>query len=336
MQRITKALLRPIAKSLALVGLALAAASLPSITLAQAKIPLIYSDVVSENDPRTAVLRESFGKCLGADFEFKDYHGGTLFKQGTEHTAMQRGNLDMANLAVFDFFNQVPQASILGTAYLFRDTAHMRKVFNSGVFNELLQQIESKANIKVLSNPYIGTRHVSIKGNKRIDKPSDLAGVKLRMPPGEGWQFVGTALGANPVPVAFPELYTAMQTGTVDAQDNPLPALLQNKFYEVSNQVILTGHLIATNMMAISLTKWKALSPVQQQKMQSCANGFESALDAMILRDEATQANDLKAKGMTIHTPDREAFRTHVLDQFKKSKFSKDWPPGLLEKISAQ
>jgi TRAP-type transport system periplasmic protein len=324
--------LRPLVKSIALAALIGAS----SIAVSQTKIPIVYSDVVSENDPRTGVLRESFGKCLGAEFDFKDYHGGTLFKQGTEHTAMQRGNLDMGNLAVFDFFNQVPQASIMGTAYLFRDTTHMRKAFNAGVFNDLFKQIEEKANIKVLSNPYIGTRHVSIKGNKKIDKPSDLAGVKLRMPPGEGWQFVGTALGANPVPVAFPELYTAMQTGTVDAQDNPMPALLQGKFFEVSNQVILTGHLIATNMMAISLNKWKTLTPAQQAKMQSCANGFESALDAMILRDEATQVNDLKAKGMTIHTPDREAFRTHVLDQFKKSKFSKDWPAGLLDKVNAQ
>jgi TRAP-type transport system periplasmic protein len=336
MRQPTKLSVRQLAVSAAVASAALLGASLPGVVQAQAKVQIIYSDVVSENDPRTSVLRESFGKCLGAEFDFKDYHGGTLFKQGTEHTAMQRGNLDMGNLAVFDFITQVPQVSILGTPYLFRDAAHMRKTYNAGVFNDLFQQLEAKSNIKVLSNPYIGTRHVSLKGNKRIDKPADLAGVKLRMPPGEGWQFIGTALGANPVPVAFPELYTAMQTGTVDAQDNPLPALLQNKFYEVSNQVILTGHLIATNFMAISTSKWKTLSPAQQQKMQSCANGFESALDAMILRDEATQANDLKAKGMTIHTPDREAFRNHVLDQFKKSKFSKDWPAGLIEKVSAQ
>ena len=189
--------------------------------MAQQKVEITYSDTVPETDIRTATLRKEFGQCLGDQFDFKDYHGATLFKQGTELTAMQRGNLDMANLAIYDLYNQVPESSILGTAYLYRSYDHMRKVYNSGVLNDLMKDIEDKAKIKVLSNPYIGTREVNLKGDKKIMTPADLAGVKLRMPGGEGWQFVGEALGANPTPMAFTEVYTALQTGAIDGQDNP-------------------------------------------------------------------------------------------------------------------
>ena len=89
-------------------GSALAALCLSaSVAMAQEKVELIYSDTVPESDIRTTTLRKEFGECLGDGFDFKSYHGATLFKQGTELTAMQRGNLDMASLAVFDFYNCV-------------------------------------------------------------------------------------------------------------------------------------------------------------------------------------------------------------------------------------
>jgi TRAP-type C4-dicarboxylate transport system substrate-binding protein len=174
--------------------------------LAQDVVALTYSDTVQETDRRSAILRDTFATCLGAGFKFEPYFGATLFKQGTELTAMQRGNLDMAALAIFDFYNQVPEASILGTAYLFRDYDHMRKVYNSEELKPLLTTIEDKTGIKILAWPYIGTRHVNIRGDKKVMTPADLSGVKLRMPGGEGWQFVGEALGANPTPLAFSEV----------------------------------------------------------------------------------------------------------------------------------
>ncbi len=303
--------------------------------MAQQKVEITYSDTVPENDIRTATLRKAFGECLGDQFDFKDYHGATLFKQGTELTAMQRGNLDMANLAIYDLYNQVPESSILGTAYLFRSYDHMRKVYDSGVLNDLMKDIEDKAQIKVLSNPYIGTRHVNIKGDKQIMTPADLAGVKLRMPGGEGWQFVGEALGANPTPMAFTEVYTALQTGAIDGQDNPLPADKDMKFYEVTNQIILTGHLIANNLHSISLSKWNSLTPDQQAKVQECSVNFQKALDEVTLKREAELVDFFKGEGLKVYEPNKEAFRTHVLDAYAKSKFSADWPKGLLDKINA-
>jgi len=300
------------------------------------KVEIIYSDTVPENDDRTQILRKEFGQCLGDEFEFKDYHGATLFKQGTELTAMQRGNLDMANLAIYDFYNQVPTTSILGAAYLYRDYDHMRKVWASGALDELLKEIEDKAKVKVLSNPYIGTRHLNLRGDKKVMTPADLEGVKLRMPGGEGWQFVGEALGANPTPMAFTEVYTALQTGAIDGQDNPLPTDKDMKFYEVTDQIILTGHLIANNQHSIRLSKWNTLTPEQQAKLQECSLNFQTHLDAVTRKRESELADFFRSEGLEVYTPDVEAFRNHVLKAYANSKFSKDWPEGLIDKINAE
>ncbi|MWB77163.1 C4-dicarboxylate ABC transporter [Pseudooceanicola sp. 216_PA32_1] len=303
-------------------------------TSAQEKVELIYSDTVQETDRRSTILREVFSTCLGDGFEFKPYFGATLFKQGTELTAMQRGNLDMGALAIFDFYNQVPEASILGTAYLFRDYDHLRAVYDGDVLDDLVAKMEETTNIKVLAWPYIGTRHVNIRGDKKVMTPADLDGVKLRMPGGEGWQFVGEALGANPTPLAFTEVYTALQTGAVDGQDNPLPADKQMKFYEVTNQIILTGHLISANVFTISRQKWESMTEAQQAKVQECSIEFQKALDASTIQQEAELVEFFKGEGLSVYEPDKKAFRDHVLEVFRNSKFSKDWPEGLLEKIN--
>lgn len=313
---------------------ALGATGLPSLGSAQAKVPLLYSDIVPEIDPRTTILREVFGGNLGADFEFKSHHGGTLFKQGTEAVAIQRGNLDMANIAPFDVLSQVPAFSILTIPYIFRDVEHMHKMWASDVGRELTAMLDEKMGLKILANPYIGTRHMSLKPKKKIMKPADLAGVKLRMPPGEGWQFVGTALGANPTPMPFTEVYTGLQTGAIDAQDNALPANKNMKFYEVTSQISLTGHMVAANHFVIGSKKWASLSADQQKRVQDAALKTEKAITAMAVKEEGELVDFFKKQGLDVYTPDLPAFRSHVLDVYAKSKYAKDWIPGMMERIT--
>lgn len=323
-------------RRLLLSGTALAAGPLllrPAA--AQAKVALVYSDTVTEQDPRAAILRDVFGGALGTEFDFKPYFGATLFRQGTEPVAMQRGNLDMANLAAFDVQKQIPAWSIVTTPYVFRDLAHMQKVFASDVGRQLFKAMEEQMGIKVLAVPYIGTRHLNLKPKKKIMTPADLAGIKLRMPGGEGWQFVGTSLGANPTPMAFTEVYTALQTGAIDAQDNPLGANKVMKFYEVTTQIVLTGHLIANNLFAIALKKWQSLTPAQQQRLQAAADKFAQAVTQQALKDESELVSFFKAEGLDIYTPDVAAFRKHVLETYSKSKFAADWPAGMLDRINA-
>lgn len=321
----------------AVLACGIAASAIATTLPAQAAdtVELIYSDTVPENDIRTTTLREAFGSCLGEGFSFTSYHGATLFKQGTELTAMQRGNLDMGNLAPFDFYNQVPSTSILGTPFLFRDYEHMRAVFDSDVLDDMLAEIEDKAKVKIIAFPYIGARHLGYVGEERIMSPADLDGVKLRMPPGEGWQFVGTAMGATPVPVPFTEVYTALQTGAIDGQDNGFPAVRNMKFDEVINHIGKTSHLIAANLFTISMSKWNSMSEDQQATVQGCADNFEAALDQVTLDQEAEFETDMIANGLDVYMPDNAAFQSHVIEVYQNSKYSSDWPEGLIDEILA-
>ncbi|NCX54624.1 MAG: C4-dicarboxylate ABC transporter [Rhodobacterales bacterium] len=317
-------------------GLTAAAVSLcVSVGGASAQVELVSSDTVNPSNDRAKLLTSVFGTCLGDGFDFKPYHGATLFKQGTELNAMQRGNLDMAPVAIPDLYNQVPESSILSAAYLYRDYDHMRKVWASGVLDDLLATIQEKARIKVLTNVYIGTRQVNLKGDKVIKTPADLAGVKLRMPGGEVWQFIGEALGANPTPVAFTEVYTALQTGAVDGQDNPFTGTKVMKFYEVTDQIVLTNHLVANNLFSIAQSTWDKLDASQQAKVQECAIKYRDAWEAIVSEQDSSLRSFFEDEGLKVYDPDREAFQSHVQQKYMESKYADDWPKGLVEKINA-
>ncbi|MCB1360229.1 MAG: TRAP transporter substrate-binding protein DctP [Rhodobacter sp.] len=315
------------------------ATSLVALTLgagaAQATVDLVYSDTVSENDVRSQLLQSEFGDCLGDEFNFQAYHGATLVAQGTELTAMQRGNLDMGNLAIFDFQNQVPAVGILGMPFLFRDYAHMRASYDGGVLDDLLGQVEAETGVHFLAFPYIGARQLSYIGDRRYMTPEDLAGVRLRMPGGEGWQFVGQAMGATPVPVPFTEVYTALQTHAIDAQDNGFPATHAMHFDELINHLALTNHLIAANEFTISQSKWDSMTADQQARVQMCADRFEAALDAETLRQESELQATFEAAGIDVYTPDLEAFRSHAAAMYLNSDYSAAWPEGLIDAIAA-
>lgn len=322
-------------RALMQTGAALIAACAVPALHAQAKIPLIFSETMTEQDIRAKLLVDKFGTALGSDFEFKPYFGATLFKQGTEIIAMQRGNLDMGALSVSDIQRQIPEWGIVGVPYVFRDLAHMQKTFASDVGKELFQMSEEKMGIKMLAPWYIGTRNVSLKPKKKINTPADLAGIKLRMPAGEGWQFIGTALGANPTPVAFTEVYTALQTGAIDAQDNPMPLTKTMKFYEVLSQYVMTGHLVNFNILSIRKSKWDTLTPTQQNRLQSAANDVAAAITAQMVKEESELADFFRSQGLEVYTPDRAAFRNHALEMIKKSKYISEWKPGMLDRINA-
>lgn len=313
----------------------LAALALTATSAMADPVELIYSDTVAENDIRTATLRKEFGACLGDGFEFKSYHGATLFKQGTELTAMQRGNLDMANLAIFDFYNQVPAAKILGTPFLYADHEHRKRVYASGVLDDLVAEMESKAQIKILGHGYIGARHLGYKGDTKIMTPADLDGVKLRMPPGEGWQLVGRAMGATTVPVPFTEVYTALQTGAIDGQDNGFPATRSMKFDEVLNHIGKTAHLISANTFSIAASRWESLSADQQATLQGCADNFVAVSSQIATDQEAELEQDMISKGMVVYTPDLAAFQANVKKVYAEEGSDTDWPEGLYDAIVA-
>ena len=207
----------------ALGSAALAAPFLSRVAFAQEQVHIRFSAVFSEQDIRAQMMKK-FVEGIGAGFKYEGFYGGVLFKQGTELVALQRGNLEMSNIAPQDVSNQVPAWSLLTSGYLFRDSAHMTKFFASDAGAEMKAMAEDQLGIKILGPTFYGTRQVGLNTTGKVNTPADLAGVKLRMPGGEAWQFLGTALGANPTPMAYAEVYTGLQTGAIDYPIPDFPA----------------------------------------------------------------------------------------------------------------
>jgi TRAP-type C4-dicarboxylate transport system substrate-binding protein len=300
---------------------------------AQTRQKLRFSSAFTETDLRAEAYK-SFGAAIKDDFEFEPYWGNTLFKQGTELVALQRDNLDLCNLAPADISKQIPAWSLLTSAFLFRDADHMKKTFKSDVGKEFIKMAKDQLGIQIITPVYFGSRSVNLKPDKQIKTPADMAGIKLRMPPGEFWQFLGESLGANPTPVAYAELYTALQTGTVDGQDNPVVASKLMKFDEVTTQFVLTKHVIAYDVMSIRSKIWDAMKPEQQTKFQAAADKMS---DENIKRFDAQEAETLeyfKKEGKNVYTPDVDAFRAFAQKKYVE-KYGNDWPKGALERISA-
>jgi len=314
-------------------GAALAGLGLNGAAHAQAPQKLRFSAAFTEQDLRAEGYK-AFGAAIKDSFQFEPYWGNTLFKQGTELVAMQRGNLEMCNLAPADISKQLPAWSLMTSAYLFRDADHMKKVFKSDVGQEFIKMAKDKLGIQVITPVYFGARHVNLRPDKPIKTPADLAGIKLRMPPGEFWQFLGESLGANPTPVAYAELYTALQTGTVDGQDNPLVSSKLMKFDEVTTQFVLTGHVIGYDVMSISGKVWDAMKPDQQAKLQAAA---EKAIDDTTAKFNAQEKDVIeyfKKEGKKVYEPDLAAFRASAQKKYL-DKYGADWPKGALERINA-
>jgi len=299
------------------------------------RINLRFADVTSADAPRSAALVRIFAKEIGAEFEFQPFFGGTLYKQATELVAVQRGNLEMANLPPSDFANQAPEFDILGAAYVIRDAAHLDRIFKSDVGAAFRKAARDKLGVVILAPAYYGVRHVNLKGRKRIRTPEDLAGVKLRMPGGEGWQFLGRSIGANPIPVAYAETYTALQTGLVDGQDNPLVNTRLMKFHEVTNQIVLTGHNIGFGLLIVRAQVFDALTPAQQQRISAAAEKSFAWSTAEYLKQEQELVAFFKSAGLDVYPPDVPAFQAYAQRQYLQSPLSKYWPPGMLDRINA-
>jgi TRAP-type C4-dicarboxylate transport system substrate-binding protein len=299
------------------------------------KINLKFTDVNPPDAPRSQALVNIFAKEIGDDFAFQPYWSGTLFKQGTELVAVQRGNADMALLPPSDFAQQVPAFDILGAAYVVRDAAHLDRVFNSEVGQAFVRLAREKLNVVMLAPAYYGTRQLNLKGSKKVRTPEDLAGVKLRMPGGESWQLLGRSLGANPVPLAYAETYVGLQTGVVDGQDNPLPNTRLMKFHEVTNQIVLTGHNVGFGLLIVRAPLFDALTPAQQQRMRQAAQKAFAWSTAEYLKQEQDLVAFFKSANLDVYTPDVATFRAHAQKQYLQSPLSKSWPPGMLDKINA-
>ncbi|MEY4679771.1 MAG: sialic acid TRAP transporter substrate-binding protein SiaP [Alphaproteobacteria bacterium] len=311
----------------------LAAAATPAA--AQAGLTLRMSTPATPTDQRSVALAEIFGPAVKDFATYQPHYNSTLFKQGTELEAIARGNLEMSITSAQELATIFPQWSIFTAGYLLRDADHQKKVFASPIMDELKKPVEDRLGVKLLSVMYLGRRQLNLRTEKEIRRPADLAGTKLRMPNTEAWLFLGSALGANPLPLAFTEIYTALQTGAVDGQDNPLPTNRDSKFYEVTKQIVLTSHLVDQNYVAFSKRVWDRLTPAQRDIVQKASDDASELGRQRQLKLEAELEAFFKERGLKVYAPDLDAFRAHVQKAYLESKFAKDWPAGMVDKINA-
>jgi tripartite ATP-independent transporter DctP family solute receptor len=313
-------------------------AGLPLPGLAQDKIVLRMSTPASDSDQRSLALAGAFGPAVAGFADYQPHYNASLVAQGSELEAIAAGDLEMSIASAQELANFFPEFSIFATGYVHQDAAHQVRVFNDPLMDPFKKKVEDELGVKLLSVMYLGRRHVNLRfprSERNVMTPADLAGVNLRMPGSDAWQFLGKALGANPTPMAFTEIYTALQTGSVDGQDNPLPTVVDAKFYEVTKQVSLTSHLVDLNYIAFSKAVWDKLTPEQQAVVQKAADDAAETGRQAQLKKEEELVTFLKDQGLDIYEPDLKAFRDHVQAQYVGSEFAKSWPEGVLEKINA-
>jgi tripartite ATP-independent transporter DctP family solute receptor len=299
------------------------------------KITLRLSSPATPTDQRAVALTEIFAPAISDFATFEGHWNATLFKQGTELEAIARGNLEMSIASAQELATIFPEFSIFTAGYLHKDAEHQKKVFAADFMEPMKKKVEDELGVKLLTVMYLGRRQVNLRGDKEIKTPADMAGIKLRMPGTDAWQFLGSALGANPVPMAFTEVYTGLQTGAIDGQDNPLPTVKDSKFYEVTDQIVLTSHLVDLNYLAFSKEVWDKLTPEQQATVQKAADEAAESGRQKQLALETELEQFFKDQGLKVYTPDVEAFRTHVQKAYLESQFAKDWPEGMVDKINA-
>lgn len=315
-----------------------AAASLALPAMAADKVTLRMSTPASETDQRSIALAEVFAPAVADFATYEPHYNGSLIAQGSELETIASGDLEMSITSAQELGQFFPEFTIFATGYVHQNAAHQVAVFNDPLMDSFKQKVEDELGVKLLAVMYLGQRHVNLRQSKSeltVSTPSDLAGVNLRMPGTDAWQFLGKALGANPTPMAFTEVYTALQTGSVDGQDNPLPTVVDAKFYEVTSQIALTSHLVDLNYVAFSKAVWDGLSADQQATVQAAAEAAAESGRQKQLEKEANLVSFLTEQGLDVYEPDLKAFRDHVQAQYAGSELAASWPDGVLEKINA-
>ena len=322
----------------AVLALGVSALPVPAYAQAQAKTVLRISTPAVPDDWHAkmwTVFKDSLEKSAPGEFDVQIHLNASLFKQGAEPAAMARGNLELTSISAFDIAKLVPEFSIFTAGYIVRDPAQQQKIFNGPIGAELFKLVAEKMDVTPLSTAYLGTRQLNLRDVRKVVTPADLKGVKLRMPGSKEWLFLGEALGATATPLAFGEVYLGLKTGTIDGQDNPLPSVRAAKFYEVTKQIVLTGHLVDSLFIAISNKSFNAMTAAQKQKVAAAAQAAAAWNNDNRIREESQLVEFFKKEGLQVTAPDVEAFRKVVQAAYQNSDYAKVWPKGLLERINA-
>jgi tripartite ATP-independent transporter DctP family solute receptor len=258
------------------------------------------------------------------------HHSRQLGDERQVVEGLQLGTVHLTVTSTGPLGGFVPEMNVLDLPFLFRDAAHAYKVLDGGVGRSLLNKFDA-IGIKGLAFWENGFRHITT-SKRAVDQPADLKGLKIRVMENRVHQTAFRQLGADATPMAWGEVFTSLQQGLLDAQENPIPIVSTFKLYEVQRYLSLTGHVYSPAPVLVSKKMWDRMPPAIQEIMLDSAMEVAKVQRQLNRDQEQKQLGELRAKGMTvIEHPDRAAFREALKPVF--TQFERQFGKDLVERI---
>jgi len=306
----------------------LAAAAAPfGAAQAQTKLKWAHAYETSEPYHKWSVWAgEEIKKRTSGRYEIQVFPASTLGKESDINQGLQLGTVDIIISGVSFAARSYPRIGVGYYPYTFRDADHLLKYAKSDVFKELADGYKQKTGIQTVAVTYYGARHST--SNKPFKSCDEMKGLKMRVPDVPAYMALPRACGANPTPIAFAEVYLALQNGTVDAQENPLPTIEAKKFYEVQKNIILTGHIIDSLVTQVGPHVWNKLSDADKKIFTDVMQEAAANATNDIKKREAELVEEFKKKGINLITVNKDEFRDRIVKAVDMSSMGydkKDW-----------
>lgn len=251
------------------------------------------------------IARRSQGKFL-----IRVFPASSLGKESDLNQALQLGAVDVITSGVAFAARIYPRLGIAYFPYLFRDAEHLLAYSRSDVFREIADGFREKTGIQILAYTYYGTRHTS--AQSAFSDCKGMRGLKIRVPDVPVYSVMPRACDANPTPIAFAEVYLALQNNTVDAQENPLTTMLAKKFYEVQKHIMLTGHVVDGLTTQVGPHLWNRLSDADKSLFTEVAREAAARASDETRQREAKLIEEFRSKGLMVHELEAASFRDAV------------------------
>jgi tripartite ATP-independent transporter DctP family solute receptor len=296
--------LRHLAAGLAILG------ALAVIAPAQAQTKLKWAHVYEIAEPyhtQAVWAGQEIAKRTNGKYSIDVFPASQLGNENQINEALGLGTVDLIYTGVAFAGSIHKPIAITNAPFVLRDFDHWKSYRDSKLFRDIAKGYEDKTRHKVVTLTYYGQRHVT--ANRAINKPEDMKGMKLRVPPAPLFLMFTKSVGANATPIAFAEVYLALQQGTVDGQENPLPTIMAKKFYEVQSHIMLTGHITESLLSIVGSHVWAKLNDEEKKIFQEVLSQASTRASDQIRTAEQGLADELKKLNKTVVSPDREAFR---------------------------
>jgi tripartite ATP-independent transporter DctP family solute receptor len=315
-----------------LAGFVFAAASWYASS-AEAKMEFTFGMQDTQGDnvyQGVEAMRKKLEELSGGEMTMTLFPSSQLGDFKAMTAQVQEGELDFTINGYPDMSYIIPELKLIGEPYVIKDYDHLLSVIEGPYGQDMAKKFEA-AGVRVLDVWYFGTRHTT--SNKPINSIDDMKGLKLRTPNVDFLIDYAKAVGAIPSPVAFQEVYLALQTNQVDAQENPLPTIKSMKFYEVQKNIALTNHFVASKAVTVSEKTWAKLNDQQRGWLIEAAKAGREVNNKLMMDDEANLVAFFKEQGITVTQPDLAPFRAAMQPFYKK--LEEQFGAGAIEKLAA-